>query len=171
MSLENSRYANPGSNKVSLAGSSVPCSPRVETAIATSEQIAASYARLTSQDHYQHNADTQLAIAHANALKEEVDKHAARFSTVVSTTVTNTRRLLDLIREASSDSTKAAVDTIWQELNELYAAVNDAKAVLPVFLEKQRNNVSLYHAATMTEMIKDTQHELDTQHKKVSCPL
>jgi hypothetical protein len=137
---------------------------------ATSEQIAALGVNLPNAlGEDQQNSHVQLAVAHGNALKEDVDKHAARFSTVVSSTITNTRRLLDLIREASSNATKSTVEALWRELEELYAALNDTKAALPTFLEKQRNNMSLYHNAMMNQMIKETQDELNIQHKKVSC--
>lgn len=100
-----------------------------------------------------------------------MNKHTARFATVVSTTATNTRRLLHLVREASPEATNATIDALWKELEDLYAALNDAKAALPVFLEKQRNSLSLYHTSMMNQMIQDTQNELEIQHKKVSLSL
>lgn len=167
MSLENSKHAIPISKKTSLASSmtsqSNVASPGTETALTTNSPTT----QLTSQ----RNSDTQLAISHGIALKEEVDKHAARFSVVTSTSVTNTRRLLELISEALPESAKVHVEATLKELEQLYAAVNDAKAALPVFLEKQRNNVSLYHTSMMNRVVQDTQHELNIQYNKVSCPL
>jgi DNA repair exonuclease SbcCD ATPase subunit len=149
--------------------SSLPSLPTADTAIATKKQIAAS----NTSSHValnlaQNNADAQLAISQGNALKDQVAKHAKKFSTTVSTTVSNTRRLLELVREASPDATNPTVDALWNELEELFAAANEAKEALPVFLEKQRDNMSLYHSSMVNEAIKDTQEELKIQHKKVS---
>lgn len=133
----------------------------------TTEQVAAVPTQATTQ----HNSDTELAIAHGKALKEEVDKYAARFSVVASNAAANTRKLLELIREALPESSRSVLETLFKELDQLYAAFNDAKAALPIFLEKQRSNTSLYHASMMNQMMQDTQYELNIQHKKVSCPL
>ncbi|USP78185.1 hypothetical protein yc1106_05459 [Curvularia clavata] len=164
MSLENSKHATPITKKASLVSSmasqSMIASPRTETALTTNCP--------TTQMTSQRNSDTQLAISHGMALKEEVDKHATRFSVAASTAVTNTRRLLELIREALPDSTRAHADAMSKELEQLYVAVNDAKAALPIFLEKQRNNISLYHTSMMNRMVQDTQHELNIQHNKTN---
>lgn len=163
-SLGYSRYASPQQKKASLF-----TSPKTDNAIATKEQITASSVNpCVALDTAEHNADAQLAIANGNALKDEVDKHGTIFSRTISSSVTSTRRLLELIRESAPDATNATVDKLWNELEELFAAANDAKATLPAFLEKQRNNMSLYHTSMMNETIRDTQDELNTQHKKVN---
>jgi hypothetical protein len=188
VSLGHSKYASPHVRKLALAASINPSSSLAappETAIATKEQIAASgiglpvaqnaaehHADAHSGSHVvsipaQYNADAQLAISQGNALKDKVAKHASKFTRTISTTVTNTRRLLELIREASPDA-NPTVDALWKELEELYAAANEAKDALPAFLEKQRDNMSLYHSSMVNEAIKDTQDELNIQHKKVS---
>jgi hypothetical protein len=174
ISLGYSKYASPQLGKPALAASitpssSLPSPPTADTAIATKEQIAASNTGShVAPNLAQNNADAQLAISQGNALKDQVAKHAKKFSRTVSTTVSNTRRLLELIREASPDATNPTVDALWNELEELFAAANEAKEALPAFLEKQRDNMSLYHSSMVNEAIKDTQEELKIQHKKVS---
>lgn len=100
-----------------------------------------------------------------------MNQHAAKLSTVISSTIANTRHLLNLIREASPETSSATTEALWSELEKLYTAMNDAKAALPKFLDKQRNNISLYHTAMMNQMIQDTQNELNIQHKKVGSTL
>lgn len=39
---------------------------------------------------------------------------------------------------------------------------------LPTFLEKQKDNMSLYHTSMVNEAFQETQDELNTQHKKVN---
>lgn len=140
-----------------------------KSAIATKEQIAASHDE--SNLDIAHNAGADLAIAQGNALKEAVDKHAAKFSRTVSAAVTNTRKLLELIREALKEDDAAAlktVDDLWTELELLFEATKGAKDALPEFLEKQRDNMALYHGAMMNEAYQETQQELNLQHKKVN---
>lgn len=169
ISLGHSKYADPLRRKAALAASaSVAAVPTADTAMATKEQIAALKTGHVALDVAHHNADAQLAISQGNVLKEEVAKHAKKFSRTVSTTVTNTRRLLELIREALPDANTSTLNDLWDELEQLFAAANEAKEALPAFLEKQRDNMSLYHSSMVNEAIKDTQDELNIQHKKVS---
>ncbi|KAI4623462.1 hypothetical protein J4E80_003272 [Alternaria sp. BMP 0032] len=193
VSLGYSKYAAPHLKKAALATSINPSAsiaaapPTVDSVIATKEQITTpntsnSDVALKDAHHNadadsgahvvlntaQNNPDAQLAISQGNALKEQVAKHAKKFTRTVSTTVTNTRRLLELIRAESPDATNPTVEALWNELEALFAAANDAKEKLPVFLEKQRDNMSLYHSSMVNEAIKDSQDELNTQHKKVN---
>jgi len=169
ISLGHSKYADPLRRKAALAASaSVAAVPTADTAMATKEQIAALKTGHVALDVAHHNADAQLAISQGNVLKEEVAKHAKKISRTVSTTVTNTRRLLELIREALPDANTSTLNDLWDELEQLFAAANEAKEALPAFLEKQRDNMSLYHSSMVNEAIKDTQDELNIQHKKVS---
>ncbi|RII16447.1 hypothetical protein CUC08_Gglean002885 [Alternaria sp. MG1] len=169
ISLGHSKYADPLRRKAALAASaSVAAVPTADTAMATKEQIAALKTGHVALDVAHHNADAQLAISQGNVLKEEVAKHAKKISRTVSTTVTNTRRLLELIREALPDANTSTLNDLWDELEQLFAAANEAKEALPAFLEKQRDNMSLYHSSMVNEAIKDTQDELNIQHKKVN---
>ncbi|ENI09207.1 hypothetical protein COCC4DRAFT_56729 [Bipolaris maydis ATCC 48331] len=156
MALENSKYATPLHKKSSSFTSTPFLSP-----VATPKSSGTTAIE-------QHNSDVQLAIAHGNSLYDEVNQHAAKLSTVISSTIANTRHLLNLIREASPETSSATTEALWSELEKLYTAMNDAKAALPKFLDKQRNNISLYHTAMMNQMIQDTQNELNIQHKKVN---
>jgi hypothetical protein len=168
-----SKYASPSRSRAPLP--TVPATVSSSTAhpnnaIATMEQIAASHDD-SAGDAATQNSDAQLAAAQGNALREEVDKHAAKFSRTVSSAVTNTRRLLELIREAvqkEDSSTLKTVDILWAELEQLFAAAKNAKDALPTFLEKQRNNMALYHSSMMNETFRESQDELNLQHKKVS---
>jgi chromosome segregation ATPase len=168
-----SKYASPSRSRAPL--STVPAIVSSSTAppdntIATREQIAASH-NGSAVDAATQNPDAQLAAAQGVALKEEVDKHAAKFSRTVSSAITNTRRLLELIREAvqkEDPSTLKTFDNLWAELEQLFAAAKNAKDALPNFLEKQRNNMALYHSSMMNETFRESQDELDLQHKKVS---
>jgi hypothetical protein len=168
-----SKYASPSRSRAPL--STVPAIVSSSTAppdntIATREQIAASHDG-SAVDAATQNPDAQLAAAQGVALKEEVDKHAAKFSRTVSSAITNTRRLLELIREAvqkEDPSTLKTFDNLWAELEQLFAAAKNAKDALPNFLEKQRNNMALYHSSMMNETFRESQDELDLQHKKVS---
>jgi hypothetical protein len=161
-------------NYFTLAPVSAP-KPANNTAIATKEQIAASQENSgDSLAMAPYNADAQLAIAQDKALKEEIVKHSASFGKSVSSAVTNTRRLLELIRESikkDGDSSAAElkdVDDLWNELERLFEAANTAKAALPAFMGKQKDNMNLYHDSMLNETIRDTQTELDLQHKKVN---
>jgi len=162
-----SKYANPQLRQAVLtfppAVSSTHNAPDKNT-IATKEQIAAS--RDESALDMARNSDAELAIAQGNALKEEVDKHAAKFSRTVSSAVANTRQLLEAIREALKKDDEAALKTVedlWTELELLFAAANGAKDALPEFLEKQRNNMALYHGSVMNETYRESQQELNMQ--------
>jgi chromosome segregation ATPase len=159
-----SKYASPSRSRAPL--STVPAIVSSSTAppdntIATREQIAASHDG-SAVDAATQNPDAQLAAAQGVALKEEVDKHAAKFSRTVSS---------ELIREAvqkEDPSTLKTFDNLWAELEQLFAAAKNAKDALPNFLEKQRNNMALYHSSMMNETFRESQDELDLQHKKVS---
>jgi hypothetical protein len=134
--------------------------------IATKEQIQA--AGMES-----HNPDAQLAIAQNENLREQVQKHSTEFTRSVSSAVTNTRQLISRLREAlmkdgnPSEADLKAVDALWDELERLFEVAKHAKIALPKFLEKQEENMRLYHRAMMNEMMQDTQQELNLQHKKV----
>lgn len=172
--LAYSRYASPPMRKVQpmpfpLAVSSTNITPASNT-IATREQISASHDEPIIDTTTQ-NPDAQLAVAQGNILKEEVDKHAAKFSTTLSSAVTNTRRLLELIRKVVQKEDASAlksVDDLWTELEQLFEAAKGTKNSLPNFLEKQRNNMALYHASVMNETYRESQAELNMQHKKIN---
>jgi hypothetical protein len=120
-----------------------------------------------------HNPDAQLAIARNENLREQVQKHSTEFTRSVSSAVTNTRQLIDRLREAlkkdgnPSEADLKAVDALWDELERLFEVAKHTKIALPKFLEKQEENMRLYHRAMMNEMMQDTQQELNLQHKKV----
>ncbi|KAF2822191.1 hypothetical protein CC86DRAFT_331032 [Ophiobolus disseminans] len=172
--LAYSRYASPQLKKaqptVPSAVSSIHNTPTKNT-IATKEQIVASRDESALDISMSRNSDAELAIASGNALKEEVDKHAAKFSRTVSAAVANTKKILELIREALNKEDESAlktVDALWTELELLFEAAKGAKEALPDFLEKQRNNMALYHGSIMNETYRETQQELNMQHKKVN---
>ncbi|KAJ4993250.1 hypothetical protein SVAN01_01225 [Stagonosporopsis vannaccii] len=158
-----SKYANPVQRDAQLAAaSSAPASApsTSDTTIATKEQIAAL--------DYTHELTTpaaELAVEQGIALQKEVQDHTAHLSRAMSCAVTNTRRLLNLLRGSTPSSEE--VDALWQELEKLFEAANNAKAALPEFMEKQRDNMSLYHSSMINETIRETQEELQFQHKKV----
>ncbi|EMD92217.1 hypothetical protein COCC4DRAFT_130105 [Bipolaris maydis ATCC 48331] len=82
MSLKNFKQVTP-IKKAFLASSLVTpqskvASPRTKAAMTTSEQVAV----ISVQTTIQHNSNTELAIAHGKALKQEMDKYAAKFSAV-----------------------------------------------------------------------------------------
>jgi hypothetical protein len=172
-SLAYSRHASPVMRRALLATVPAAVSSTVappNSTIATREQIAASHDD-PAVDAAAQNADAQLAIAQGNALKEEVNKHSAKVSHAVSSAVTNTRRLLELIREAvqkEDPSGLKKVDNLWTELEQLVAAANGAKDALPNFLEKQRNNMALYHGSVVNETYRESQEELNLQSKKIN---
>jgi hypothetical protein len=171
--LAYSRYANPSMRGAQLATVPPTVSSTNTTAnstIATKGQIAASHEESTI-DKAAQDSDMQLAVAQGNALKEEVEKHTARFSKTVSSTVTNTRRLLGFIREAVQKEDALALESVedlWVELEQLFKAAQGTKEALPVFLERQRNNMALYHASVVNETYRESQDELNMQAKKVN---
>ncbi|KAF3009896.1 hypothetical protein E8E13_010852 [Curvularia kusanoi] len=132
-----------------------------ESTIATKEQIAA-----LNAPHEAKPPAAALAIEQGVTLKQEVDDHTASFSRAVSNAVLNTRELLCLLRESTPGSENA--DKLWQELEQLFKAANDANDALPRFLEKQRDSMSLYHSSMLNETRRETQEELNLQHKKVN---
>ncbi|KAI8943052.1 hypothetical protein NX059_001088 [Plenodomus lindquistii] len=165
-----SRYASPQARKVTVATTMPSAVSSHPSTIATKEQIAAA-SDSDANAVALRNADAQLAVAQGLSLKTEVDKHVAKLTRTVSTVVTNTRQLLALIQaslEKEGVTGTEKVDKLWAELEQLVAVVGDAKAAIPEFLEKQRNNMSLYHSSVMNETIADVQEELNIQHKKVN---
>ncbi|CAO2651834.1 Nn.00g001170.m01.CDS01 [Neocucurbitaria sp. VM-36] len=176
--LAQSKYASPAQRNATLAvfPSAAPSptksavSPSTDTTIATRQQIATANNNL-SLDTPPRNANTELAITQGNTLKEEVDRHAAKVAMTLSSAMSNTRQLLELIRDSMRKENAAELQTVehlWTQLEQLFAAANEAKIALPEFLEKQRNNMSLYHASKLNETIRETQEELNIQHKKVN---
>ncbi|KAH7068263.1 hypothetical protein BKA63DRAFT_581705 [Paraphoma chrysanthemicola] len=173
IALAHSRYASPHVRRTQPAhlpaAVSSTNSPANNT-IATKQQIAATQTE-SAVDMATHNPDAELAVTQGNALKDEVQKHAIKLSRTVSTAMTNTRKLLELIREAVKKDDPSAlkdVDHLWVELEQLFEAAKGAKDALPEFLEKQRNNMALYHTSVMNETYRESQEELMMQHKKVN---
>lgn len=159
-----SKYANPAQRKTQLAAASavstpVPSNP--DTTIATRQQIAAMEPTFEVTP-----PAAELAVEQGTALKKQVEEHTTKLSRAVSSAVTNTRQLLSLLRESTPGS--EVVDHLWQELEQLFEAANSAKAALPEFMEKQRDNMSLYHCSMINETIRETQEELNLQHKRVN---
>jgi hypothetical protein len=174
-SLTFSKYASTHTRAAALAAASAPSSSaaaaHADNVIATKEQIAATDTTpQVALEVAEHNADAQLAIAQGRDTRDEVDKFTRKLSATLSSTVTNTHRLLELIRESmpAADAADSPTDQLWTELEQLFAVATDAKAALPEFLEKQRNNMNLYHHSKVNEVIHDTQEELNLSHKKVS---
>jgi DNA repair exonuclease SbcCD ATPase subunit len=174
-SLAYSRYASPTMKRaqpVTVPPVVSPTGAFANSTIATKEQIAASLDESAAAlGMATRNSDAQLAVVQGNALKEEVEKHTTKFSRTVSSTVTTTRRLLGIIQEAVQKEDASAlktVDDLWIELEQLFDAANGTKEALPEFLEKQRNNMALYHASAMNETYRDSQAELNMQYKKVN---
>jgi chromosome segregation ATPase len=171
--LAHSQYASTSIRKAQLATvpaavSSVNSAPT--NIIATREQIAASRDAPASEVENR-DADAQLAVAQGNALKEAVDKHAAKFSMSLSNAIANTRKLLELISKAvqkEDPSALKSIDALWMELELLFEAAEGAKNALPSFLEKQRNNMALYHGSVLNETYRDSQEELNLKHKKIN---
>ncbi|KAF2251079.1 hypothetical protein BU26DRAFT_276030 [Trematosphaeria pertusa] len=181
ISLASSKYASPSATRKAFTTMPSAVSPVTKApvntagasnAIATKEQVAAAAKDVTT--HTPYNADAQLAMAQDEALKDEVEKHSAKFAKSVSSAVSNTRRLLTLIRDSvkeggdEASASLKSVDTLWQELEQLFEAAQNAKSALPDFLEKQKGNMSLYHNSVINETIRETQDELNLQHKKVN---
>ena len=160
--LASSKYATPAMKAAAaLATASAASSPIAAVARRDNNNVIATQ---------EHNADAQLAIGLGHDTRAEVEKHTAKLSRTLSSTVANTHRLLELIRESMPAAIDSPVDKLWTELEQLFAAANDAKAALPAFLEKQRNNMSLYNSSMMNDIVRDTQQELNIAHKKVSDP-
>ncbi|KAF3041617.1 hypothetical protein E8E11_001308 [Didymella keratinophila] len=164
--LAMSRYASPALRKAQLAvayaatPSAGTSTDHTATAIVIKEQLA------VMEPFEATPPAAELAVEQGAALKKEVEQHTAKFSRAVSSAVENTRQLLNLLREATPDAKE--VDHLWQELEKLFEAANEAKTALPEFMEKQRDNMSLYHSSMMNETIRETQQELNLQHKKVN---
>ena len=173
MALAQSKHALPQQRQAALVGPpSVASTPIVTgpTVIPTANTIATKE-QIDAVDTALPNVDAQLAVVQGNALKQEVDKHSAKFSQTISNAMTNTRQLLELIRESiKNDNVEdlKVVDGLWIELEQLFAAAHDTKFAMPAFLERQRNNMSLYHASLINETIRESQEELNIQHKKVN---
>ena len=174
--LASSRYALPTARKPTTqpAPSALAVQPIANNTIATQEQIAASGSAILSSNMAAYNEDAQLALAQNETLKEEVAKHSAALGSSVSSAVTNTRRLLDLLRGSiqkeggSAASELKTVDSLWDELERLFDAATKAKSALPDFMAKQKENMNLYHNAMLNGTLRDSQDELNLQHKKVN---
>ncbi|KAL5119576.1 hypothetical protein ACEQ8H_002422 [Pleosporales sp. CAS-2024a] len=167
-----SKYASHGLAQLPLFPAAVSSTKPAlfDSTIATQEQIAATHDESVA-DAPPNESDAQLAIDQGHALKKEVDQHTAQVSRALSSTSANTKRLLELLRETLSKDDPLAlkpVDDLWNELEVLYQAAQDTKEALPAFLEKQRNNMALYHSSVLNETFRDSQAELNMQHKKVN---
>ncbi|OSS51785.1 hypothetical protein B5807_03350 [Epicoccum nigrum] len=134
--------------------------PAFSTTIATKQQIAA----LDAAEDVKPPA-AELAVEQAAKLEKDVEDHTAGFSKSVASAVEVTRELLRQLRDSTSST--EVVDSLWQELEQLFEPANAAKTALPQFMEKQRDNISLYHSSMMNQTICETQVELDLQHKKL----
>ncbi|KAJ8110561.1 hypothetical protein OPT61_g6628 [Boeremia exigua] len=159
-----SKYASPTQVKAQLPAEPAICATVSSTpgnSIATKQQIAA-----LASTHEATSPAAELAVEQGTALKKEVEDHTAKFSQAVSSAVTNTRQLLSLLRASTPGSD--VVENLWKELEQLFEAANTAKVALPDFMEKQRDNMSLYHSSMMNETIRETREELQLQHKKVN---
>ncbi|ORY13140.1 hypothetical protein BCR34DRAFT_535926 [Clohesyomyces aquaticus] len=152
-----------------------PPSAQPDTAVATREQISASERAMpvmAPSDDY--NPGTQLAMVQSANLKEDVDKHSAFVDKSLSTTVFNIRQLLNLIRTSVTKDNKAleeelkAVEELWSELEQLFRVAKEAKDAVPRFMDKQKENMSLYHSSCMKDAMNDSQQEVDIQLKKVN---
>ncbi|KAF2686923.1 hypothetical protein K458DRAFT_297360 [Lentithecium fluviatile CBS 122367] len=137
--------------------------------VATKEQLAMDVA--TSE----RNADAQLALAQNDNLKTEIEKHTAKVNITVSNSVAHTRKLLTLLRDsirkenpASAEADLKTVEGLWSEMEKLADAAQEAKSALPTFLEKQKDNMSLYHTSSVNEAFQESQDELNILHKKVN---
>ena len=169
-----SKYASdsPAMSKTQLAVASampITAPSTQDTTIATKQQIVAAestreVAQVVSFEMTPPAAE--LAVEQGNALKNQVEQHTMKFSRAVFSAMTNTRQLLTLLRESTPGS--EVVDNLWLELEQLFEVANTAKAALPEFMKKQRDNISLYHSSMMNEIIRETQEELNLQHKKVN---
>lgn len=180
ISLAASKHASPVGKAgfaafPSTAQAASPKRLSASNTIATKEQIVAvTDSPAIPEDMASYNADAQLAMAQNEALKEEVEKYTTTFTKSVSIAVTNTRQLLNLIRDSikkdspTAGSELSTIDKLWEELERLFEAAKEAKASLPKFIEKQKENMSLYHSSMINETIRDTQEELNLQHKKVN---
>ncbi|KAF1849490.1 uncharacterized protein K460DRAFT_305703 [Cucurbitaria berberidis CBS 394.84] len=173
--LGHSKYASPARRNAALAAfpsadasfTNATLTPTTDNIIATGNSSVA----LKSANKVPQNADVELAVAQGNTLKDDIDRYAARFSRTVCVAMINTRQLLELIRNSMQKDNATdlkTVEDLWLQLEQLFAAANEAKAALPAFLEKQRNSMSLYHASMMNDTIRETQEELNIQHKKVN---
>jgi chromosome segregation ATPase len=76
-----------------------------------------------------------------------------------------------LIREAvakeSSASSLDALNTLWQELEQIYSVLQDAKEALPAFVDKQKENLELFTNVMVTEASQASREQLMAQHKKL----
>lgn len=174
VALGYSKYASPHMRQALPANVAVPMSSIASTVadniIATKEQIDATKEQSITEIKPKATAAT-LAISQGQALKEEIAEHTAKLSQTVSSTCSNTRKLLELIRTALQKVDPDALKTtehLWAELEELFKVASNAKHALPDFLEKQRNSMALYHASQINDVYRDTQMELDIQHNKVN---
>ncbi|KAF2181913.1 hypothetical protein K469DRAFT_637231 [Zopfia rhizophila CBS 207.26] len=125
-------------------------------------------------DAVQYSGASQLAITQDENMQREVSMHVANFDKSVSSAVTNTRKLLNLIRDSvkkegsEAESELATVDHFWAELERLFQLANGAKAALPKFMDRQKENMKLFHNAEMNNMMYAMQGELNVQHNKVN---
>ncbi|KAF2709888.1 hypothetical protein K504DRAFT_246448 [Pleomassaria siparia CBS 279.74] len=177
--LASSKYASPNGHSQFAAFPFSMSSLRQATngttngTIATKEQIAPTF-KVNSTESITHNSGAQLAMAQNEALQAEVETHSAKFARTVSTTMSNVREMLKLVRESikkeslSAASELATVDNLWKELEELFVAAEAAKDALPKFLDQQKNNMSLYHNSVVVENMQENQEELNLQHRKVN---
>lgn len=159
-----SRYANTAqkpSQPATVLTSATGAFVSGDSAVATKQQIATlDIARETS------SPAAELAVERGASLKREVEDHTVKLSRAVSNAVLNTRQLLSLLRQSTPHS--ELVDNLWHELERVFQTVDGSKAAITDFMEKQRNNMSLYHSSIVNETIRETQAELDLQHKKIN---
>ncbi|KAF2122783.1 hypothetical protein BDV96DRAFT_639350 [Lophiotrema nucula] len=167
--LAQSKYASP-MFKARLASSPAPTPAPADTALATKDQIAAANTETAMKPVQDFNPDAQLAMAQAENLKTQVGAHSTKVDKAFSHATTNTRTLLTRIRDSLGKDSEAvkATEELWNELEKLFEIAKASKSAVPEFLEQQKDHMSLYHSSVVNEAIRDSQEELNLQHKKVN---
>lgn len=155
-----SKYASPAQKPSQLAAAAIPTS-LADSAIATKQQLTF----LETAPHVIPPA-AELAIERGTALNKEVEGHTTKLAKELSNDVLNTRQLLSLLYKTTAGS--GVVNNLWHELEQLFEVLGGPKAALPDFLERQCNNMSLYHSSNVNETIRKTQAELNLQRKKAN---
>ncbi|KAF1972501.1 hypothetical protein BU23DRAFT_599585 [Bimuria novae-zelandiae CBS 107.79] len=174
INMSESRFAAPHTRRqaksLSASNPDIKSQKDAERTIATREQIDAAAAKAAERAQ---SDGLELAQAQTMAIQEEVAQHTSEVERTISKMNSTIRQNLVLIREAiekECPETAAAslqiVDTLWNDLEKLFAAARDAKEATPRFLKKQKQNIGLIVATKVLEVHEDVQQEMNCKDKK-----
>ncbi|KAF1962244.1 hypothetical protein CC80DRAFT_487752 [Byssothecium circinans] len=114
----------------------------------------------------------QLGLENDIALTKDVKVHVGKLDHSANI-IKNIRSVLSLLCETIKKEGPMgaaeldAIQSLWQDLDQLYHTIQGAQAALPALVEKQKDNLDLIVNSLVTESRQDSQAQVNTQHKQL----